>query len=250
MICRSVQSGDTPDDVMSVRFFYFYDEPTDEDEAEVGGGTCIRCLFEWCNLPELYGGLLAICEQDPVCDGFAGSFRDLPVFVKLSKGTRAGATASSLQMANQALASRLAIDCLDVCLDLTQGAILNGPNGFHRGGTHVVMVGTGKADLIMHLSGWTRRTDSFLFHVTYAGVRGTLSTTLRSYRQEEITPAAHAAIDPQCNWVTRLVHETVGVLESNDVIEAASSRVESKGVEFLLESLLDIVGRTRKGPSL
>jgi len=248
--CRIVKTGDAPDDMMSVRFFSFYDAPTDEDEAEVGGGTCIRCPFEWCNLPELYGGLLAICEQDPVCDGFTGNFRDLPVFVKLSKGTSGGATASSRPMANQALATRLAIDCLDVGLDLTQGAILNGPYGFRRGGTQVLMVETGKADLIMRLGGWTRRSDSFLFYVTNASVRGTLSTTLRSYGQDEITQAAHAAIDAQRSWVTRLVHETVSMLESNDDIEAVRSRLESKGVEFLLESLLDIVGRMRKGPSL
>jgi len=41
------------------------------------------------------------------------------VFVKLSKGTSGGATASSRPMANQALATRLAIECLDVGLDLT-----------------------------------------------------------------------------------------------------------------------------------
>ena len=50
--------------------------------------------------------------------------------------------------------------------------------------------------------------------------------------------------------MTRLVHEIVGMLESNDDIEAVRSRLESKGVEFLLESLLDIVGRMRNGPSL
>jgi len=41
------------------------------------------------------------------------------VFVKLSKGTSGGETASSRPMANQALATRLAIDCLDIGLDLT-----------------------------------------------------------------------------------------------------------------------------------
>jgi len=38
------------------------------------------------------------------------------------------------------------------------------------------------------------------------------------------------------------VHEIVRVLESNDAIEAVRSRLESRGVEFLLELLLDIVG--------
>jgi len=33
--CRFVKSDDAPDDMMSVRFFRFYDAPTDEDEAEV-----------------------------------------------------------------------------------------------------------------------------------------------------------------------------------------------------------------------
>jgi len=113
------------------------------------------------------------------------------------------------------------------------------------------MVDTGKSDLIMRLGGWTRRSDCFLLlYVTNASVRGTLSTTLRSYGQDEITQAAHAAIDAQRNWVTRLVHETVSMLESNDDSEAVRSRLESKGVDFLLESLLDIVGRMRKGPSL
>jgi len=82
-------------------------------------GRAFVCSFKWCNLPELYGGLLAICDQDPVCDGFAGNFRDLPVFVKLTKGTSGGATATSRPMSNQALATRLAIYCLDVGLDLT-----------------------------------------------------------------------------------------------------------------------------------
>jgi len=43
--CRIIKSGDAPVDVMSVRFFSFYDAPTDKDEAEVGGGTCIRLFF-------------------------------------------------------------------------------------------------------------------------------------------------------------------------------------------------------------
>jgi len=106
-------------------------------------------------------------------------------------------------MANQFLATRLAIDCLDVGLDLTQAAIFNGPYGFRRGGTQVLMVETGKADLIMRLGGWTRRSDSFLFYVTNASVRGTLSTTLRSYGKDEMTQTAHAAIDAQRVWVKR-----------------------------------------------
>jgi len=120
-----------------------------------------------------------------------------------SKGTNGGATATSRPMANQFLATRLAIDCLDVGLDLTQAAIFNGPYGFRRGGTQVLMVETGKADLIMRLGGWTRRSDSFLFYVTNASVRGTLSTTLRSYGKDEMTQTAHAAIDAQRVWVKR-----------------------------------------------
>jgi len=38
------------------------------------------------------------------------------------------------------------------------------------------------------------------------------------------------------------VHEIVRVLESNDDIEAVGSRLEYRGVKFLLELLLDIVG--------
>jgi len=93
--CRSVKSGHASDDVMSVRFFSFFDAGKDKDEALVGGETCIRCPFEWCNLPKLFGGLLAIFKQDIVRDRFAGNVRDLHVFVQLSKGTNGKATAAS-----------------------------------------------------------------------------------------------------------------------------------------------------------
>jgi len=61
--------------------------------------------------------------------------------------------------------------------------------------------------------------------------------------------SSHATIKAQRDWVTRLVHEIVGVVESNDDIKAARPCLESKVVKFLLESLLDIVGRMLQGPT-
>lgn len=45
------------------------------------------------------------------------------------------------------------------------------------------------------------------------------------------------------------MHEIVGVVESNDDIEAVRPCLESKVVKFLLQSLLDIVGRMLQGPT-
>jgi len=52
------------------------------------------------------------------------------------------------------------------------------------------MIETGKADLIMRLGGWTRRSDGFLLNVTNASIRGMLFTTLRSYGPDAMTRAA------------------------------------------------------------
>jgi len=90
------------------------------------------------------------------------------------------------------------------------------------------MVEISKADLIMRLGGWTRRSDSFLFYVTNTSVRGELSTTSPSYGQDKMNRAAPAAIDAQRNCVTRLVLEIVGMLESNDAIEAVRACLDFK----------------------
>jgi len=245
---RICKTGNTPNDVVSIRFYSKYALVGDTERRELGAGTLIQCPEDWCNLPALYSGLLAIHGQDAMVNPFSAGFLDTPLFFKLDINREGGATSSDVPLPDKALTDRLALHCADIGIDATQGVVHNGAYGFRRGGTQFLLERTGNIDLVMRLGGWSRTSDSFMHYVSNVSIRGSWTSTLRSHADDEVTQVVHTVVEAHRDFIVGQARATADRLWDGPNQFTTATAVADDSIKLLVSIVVDVFKQLRGGP--
>jgi len=204
-ICKTVT---TPSEVITIRFFSQYAVVIKTNRAVAGDLTVVRCPDVCGNIPALYGGLLGIQGDEGSAQPLHANFHETLLFAKLGASKSGRTTDTGLMLANGALGDRLVLDCADLGTEVTQGVVLNGPNGLRSGGSHYILMELGNIYLVMRLCGWTSKADSFLRYICNLTIRGPWLTIIETCPFDEVVQIASAAVESHKNWVSRLRRAT------------------------------------------
>lgn len=252
VVVRVTKRGDRTSDVLVMRIYSCFSEVSAEEQEELGRSNVMRCPSQHLNLPSLYQGLLSLAMEHPLVSMDPLVLADTPLFTSTAARTRRGAVGAIRPMSEHEMHSRFAADSARIGESRVNGQRPCRMYGFRRGGAQDLLDRTGDYELVMRLGDWKANSDSFLVYLTNMHARGTLRSTLRSYRVDEVTQAVAQVTQAHSNWVISNLQHLRSVVESGkDPTQQEVAEYERNSVNTLARILceLTLVLRNGAGPA-
>lgn len=204
---RVVKTGTGTTDILWVRFYSFYAEVTLAEEEQIGQSAYVHCNSEHLNFPQLFMGLLHFATSAPGVGVDVTRLNQQYLFPSLLQRSVKGTAALFKKRSETEVNSRFVAD-----LGRIGRAYINGERacrmyGFRRGGAQALLNETGLFEQVMRLGGWRPDSNSFLKYVTAMNSRGTLRSTLRSFRKDEVTQVVAQVVGTYNAWTAGVVRD-------------------------------------------
>jgi len=126
-------------------------------------------------------------------------------------------------------------DLVRIGQDLMNGERACRLYGFRRGGAQALLDTSGLFEEVMRLGRWSTTSGSFFRYIASMNSRGRLRSTLRSFRQVEITQVVPQVMATYGKWTSGVVRDVRrrSIGEDGEVIQDAIVEIESDHVEKL-----------------
>ena len=206
---RIVKTGTSTVDVMTVRLFSYFSSVTAKDVEELGSGAHVQCPSEHLNVPQLFMTLLLFACSAPGVGVDMGMLHEQPLFPSLLARSVSGAVSFFKRRSETEINARLIADLGRIGMALMNGERACRMYGFRRGGAQFLLDLTGKFEQVMRLGGWTVTSSSILSYLTAMNGRGTLRSTLRSFRRDEVTQIVAQLASTYSRWTVGVVKGVV-----------------------------------------
>lgn len=198
---RVSKRGRTTTDVQMLRFYSCFAEVPEGEIEQLGSSNVVRCSAQHLNLPLLYQGLMSLAMEHPQVSMDPVALYELPLFTSTSARTQRGAVSIIKAMTDKEINARFGSDLARIGENRVNGQRPCRMYGFRRGGAQDLLDRTGQYELVMRMGDWRPNSDSFLVYLTNMHSRGTLRSTLRSYRQADVTQAVAQVTQAHSQWV-------------------------------------------------
>jgi len=169
---------------MTVRLFSFLTNVSANDERELGQMAWVHCRSEHLNFPHLFHALLLFACSAPGVGMDINILLQQPLFPSLLVRSVSGAVRLFKCRSETEINTRFVADLTRIGQDLMNGERACRLYGLRRRGAQALLDATGLFEQVMRLGGWSSTSGSFLRYVASMNSRGTLRSTLRSYRQD------------------------------------------------------------------
>lgn len=236
-------------DVLVLRVYSCFAKVAAEELEELGRSNVIRCSAQHVNLPSLYQGLVSLAMEHPLVAMDPLILADTPLFTSTAARTRRGAVGAIKSMSENEIHTRFAADSARIGESRVNGQRPCRMYGFRRGGAQDLLDRTGEYELVMRLGDWKANSDSFLVYLTNMHARGTLRSTLRSYRVDEVTQTVAQVTQAHSQWVLSNLRQLRAIVESSN--EGPSyeeiAGFERKAVDRLARMLCELTLVLRNG---
>jgi len=246
---RIVKTGTSTVDVMSVRIFSYFSSVTAKDVEELGSDAHVQCPSEHLNVPQLFMTLLLFACSAPGVGVDMGMLHEQPLFPSMLARSVSGAVSFFKRRSETEINARLIADLGRIGMAFMNGKRACRMYGFRRGGAQFLLDLTGKFEQVMRLVGLTVTSSSILSFLTAMNGRGTLRSTLRSFRRDEVMQIVAQFASTYSRWtvgvVKGVVHRAMG--ETGEVDHAVLASLEEENVKVLCTLLTEYVLELRNG---
>jgi len=246
---RIVKTGTLTTDVMTVRLYSYFTVVSEHDVRNVGANSYVHCPCEHLNVPQLFNSLLLFASSAPGVGTDVGMLYLQPLFPSLLSRSVSGAVSLLKRRSETEINTRFLADLSRVGLALMLGERACRMHGFRRGRAQVLLDLTGKFELVMRLGGWTVTSTSVIKYLSNMNARGTLRSSLRSFRADEVTQIVAQLTSTYSRWTVGVVREVVqrALGEGGVVGRAACASIEQDSVKVLCTLLCECVLALRHG---
>ena len=246
---RLTKTGTSTTDVMTVRLFSFFTQVSAKDERELGQMGWVHCRSEHLNFPQLFHALLLFACSAPGVGMDVNILLQQPLFPSLLVRSVSGAVRLFKSRSETEINTRFLADLTRIGQDLMNGERACRLYGFRRGGAQALLDATGLFEQVMRLGGWSASSGSFFRYVAAMNTRGTLRSTLRSFRQDEITQVVSQVTASFGMWTSGVVRDVcLRAIGGDGVIDHdAIAAIESDHVKKLCSLLCQCVLTLRFG---
>jgi len=232
-----------------VRLFSFFTQMSAKDEREVGQLGWVHCRSEHLNFPQLFHALLHFGCSAPGVGMDVGILLQQPLFPSLLVRSVAGAVRLFKRRSETEINTRFVADLARIGQDLMNGERACRLYGFRRGGAQALLDATGLFEQVMRLGGWSTTSGSFFRYIASMNSRGTLRSTLRSFRQDEITQVVAQVMATYGKWTSGVVRDVCrrAIGEDGEVSQDAVVEIENDHVKKLCSMVCQCVLTLRFG---
>jgi len=246
---RLTKTGTTTKDVMTVRLFSFFTQMSAKDEAEIGQLAWVHCRSEHLNFPQLFHALLLFACSAPGVGMSVTTLLQQPLFPSLLVRSVTGAVRLFKRRSETEINTRFVADLERIGQDLINGERSCRLYGFRRGGVQALIDATGLFEQVMRLGGWSANSGSFFRYIAATNTRGTLRSTLRSFRQDEVTQVVAHVMATYSKWASSAVRDVCrrAIGEDGVVDHDAILAIEKDHVKKLCSFVCDCVLTLRFG---
>lgn len=234
--------------MLVMRIFSCFAEVSAAEQEELGRSNVMRCPSQHLNLPSLYQGLLCLAIEHPLVSMDPLILADTPLFTSTSARSRRGAVGAIRPMSEHEMHSRFAADSARIGESRVNGQRPCRMYGFRRGGAQDLLDRTGDYELVMRLGDWKANSDSFLVYLTNMHARGTLRSTLRSYRVDEVMQTVAQVTQAHTQWVISNLQRWRSIVASAEgPSQQEVADYERKSVDTLARILCELTLVLRNG---
>jgi len=232
--------------MMTVRLFSLFTQVSAKDERDLGQMGWVHCRSEHLNFPQLFHALLLFACSAPGVGMDVNILLQQPLFPSLLVRSVSGAVRLFKSRSETEINTRFVADLTRIGQDLMNGERACRLYGFRRGGAQALLDATGLFEQVMRLGGWSSASGSFFRYVAAMNSRGTLRSTLRSFRQDDITQVVAQVSTSYGRWTSGVVREVCrraigddGVID-HDAIAAIEKAHVQKLCSLLCECVLTL----------
>lgn len=215
----------------------------------IGQTAYVHCNSEHLNFPQLFRGLLLFACSAPGVGVDASTLGTQYLFPSLLQRSVSGTAALFKKRSDTELNNRFVADLERIGMAYINGERACRMYGFRRGGAQALLDETGLFEQVMRLGGWRPDSNSFLKYVTAMNSRGTLRSTLRSFRKDEVTQVVAHVVGTYNTWTTGVIRDLCSraLGEAGGFDPAVASDVEAKHVKELCSLVCQCVLVLRQG---
>jgi len=204
---RVVKTGTGTTDLLWIRFFIYYAQMTAADEAELGQSALVLCNSEHLNFPQLFSGLVFFACSAPGVGADVNRLGQQYLFPSLLQRSVKGTAALFKKRTETEVNNRFLADLSRIGMAYINGERACRLYGFRRGGAQALLNATGLFEQVMRLGGWRTDSGSFFKYITAMNSRGTLRSTLRSFRVDEVTQVVAQVMASYSHWTAGVVRD-------------------------------------------
>lgn len=246
---RVVKTGTGTTDVLWIRLYSYFAEVTLAEEEKIGQTAFVHCNSEHLNFPQLFNSLMLFACSAPGVGVDASKLEKQYLFPSLLQRSVSGTAALFKKRSETEVNNRFVAD-----LERIGRAYINGERacrmyGFRRGGAQALLNETGLFEQVMRLGGWRADSNSFLKYVTAMNSRGTLRSTLRSFRRDEVTQVVAQVMASYKEWTAGVVRDlcTRAIGEDGFVAADVVADIEKRHTNQICTIICECVLTLRSG---
>ena len=234
---------------MTVRLFSFFTKVSANDERELGQMAWVHCRSENLSCPQLFHALPLFACSTPGVGMDVNILLQQPLFPRLLVRSVSGAVRLFKCRSETEINTRFVADLTRIGQDLMNGERACRLYGFRRGGAQAPLDATGLFEQVMRLGGWSSISGSFFRYVASMNSRCTVRSTLRSYRQDEVTQVVAQVTASYGRWTSGVVREVCrrAIGEDGVIDHEAIVAIEMKHVRKLCSLVCECVLTLRFG---
>lgn len=246
---RVVKTGSGTTDILWIRFYSFFAEVTLAEEEQIGQSAYVHCNSEHLNFPQLFMGLMNFATSAPGVGVDVSQLNKQYLFPSLLQRSVRGTAALLKKRSETEVNCRFVADLERIGRAYIKGERACRMYGFRRGGAQALLNETGLFEQVMRLGGWRPDSNSFLKYVTAMNSRGTLRSTLRSFRKDEVTQVVAQVVGTYNAWTAGVVRDLCvrAIGEDGQVNADAVADVEKRHTDQLCGMICQCVLVLRSG---
>lgn len=249
-VCLHVfKTGTGTTDPLWIRFYSYFSQVTAADEAEIGQSAYVHCNSEHLNFPQLFNGLVHFACSAPGVGADVNRIGQQHLFPSLLQRSVRGTAALFKKRTETGVNGRFLADLSRIGRPYINGERACRLDAFRRGVAQALLNATGLFEQVMGLGGWRPDSSSFFMYITAMNSRGTLRSTLRSFRVDEVTQLVAQVMATYNQWTAAVVRDlSARVLKQdggND--EERVAKMEAKHVKKLCSIICQCVLVLRQG---
>lgn len=215
----------------------------------IGQTAYVHCNSEHMNFPQLFHGLVYFACSAPGVGVDVNKLNQQYLFPSLLQRSVGGTAALFKKRSETELNARFVADLERIGMAYINGERACRMYGFRRGGAQALLNQTGLFEQVMRLGGWRSDSNSFLKYVTAMNSRGTLRSTLRSFRKDEVTQVVAQVVATYNTWTSGVVRDLCSrALGEDGFVDArAVTDIQTKHVKDLCSLICQCVLILRQG---
>lgn len=246
---RVVKTGSGTTDILWVRFSSYFAEVTLAEEEAIGQTAYVHCNSEHLNFPQLFMGLMNFACSAPGVGTNVTKLNKQYLFPSLLKRSVGGTAALFKKRSETEVNSRFVAELERIGKSYFNGERACRMYGFRRGEAQALLNETSLFEQVMRLGGWRPDSNSFLKYVTAMNSRGTLRSTLRSFRKDEVTQVVAQVVATYDSWTSGVVRDLCSraLGESGQVDADVVADIRRKNSAVLCELVCQCVLILRSG---